>query len=227
VWLINAPSWSSDEGKEREPGVFHGLGYKENLGELVLAGPPHGGGGAEWPQKMAGQPAIFTDGAPAPPVISLASSKKFSRFVNVIKAHDMTLAGGAAFNDGIFFAAIIVDRALMGSMAEERMNKSFGREVREKEMGWGILKGENPSFSSEFYHFTIWTLISQLVECNGKRLNQKGPKGRLGGQEVWPASHTLPLEIMGIFPKFPYKLLNSLLSLILEIWKENFEKAKS
>jgi hypothetical protein len=30
-----------------------------------------------------------------------------------------------------------------------------------------------------------------------------------------------------IFPKFPYKLLNSLLPLILEIWKENFEKGKS
>jgi hypothetical protein len=28
----------------------------------------------------------------------------------------------------------------------------------------------------------------------------------------------------GIFPKFPYKLLNSLLPLILEIWKDNFEK---
>jgi hypothetical protein len=29
---------------------------------------------------------------------------------------------------------LAVDRALMGSMAGERMNKSFGREVREKEM---------------------------------------------------------------------------------------------
>jgi hypothetical protein len=27
-----------------------------------------------------------------------------------------------------------------------------------------------------------------------------------------------------IFPKFPYKLLNSLLPLFLEIWKETFEK---
>jgi hypothetical protein len=30
----------------------------------------------------------------------------------------------------------------------------------------------------------------------------------------------------GIFPKFPYKLLNSLLPLILEIWKDNFEKSE-
>jgi hypothetical protein len=54
-----------------------------------------------------------------------------------------------------------------------------------------------------------------------------GPKGKPGGQEVWPAGHTLPLEILGFFSKFSYKLLNSLLPLILEIWKENFEKGKS
>jgi hypothetical protein len=60
-------------------------------------------------------------------------------------------------------------------------------------------------------------LIYQLVECNGKRPSQKGPRGR-------PSDHTLPPKILGFFPKFPYKLLNSLLPLILEIWKENFEK---
>jgi hypothetical protein len=41
------------------------------------------------------------------------------------------------------------------------------------------------------------------------------------------ASHTLPPKILGFFQKFPYKLLNSLLPLILENWKENFEKGKS
>jgi hypothetical protein len=46
----------------------------------------------------------------------------------------MTLMGGASFNSGIFLATAAVDRALMGSMVGERMNKSFGREVREKEM---------------------------------------------------------------------------------------------
>jgi hypothetical protein len=50
--------------------------------------------------------------------------------------------------------------------------------------------------------------------------------GRPGGQEVWLAGHTLPPKILGFSPKFPYKLLNSLLPLILEIWKENFEKGK-
>jgi hypothetical protein len=96
------------------------------------------------PGEFNGQLAIFTDGAPAPPVTSLAASKSFSRFVDATKAHDTTLASGASFNGGIFLAAVAVDRALKGSvavdralkgsMAGERMNKSFGREVRDKEM---------------------------------------------------------------------------------------------
>jgi hypothetical protein len=31
-------------------------------------------------------------------------------------------------------------------------------------------------------------------------------------------------KILGFFPKFPCKSLNSLLPLILEFWKENLEK---
>jgi hypothetical protein len=54
--------------------------------------------------------------------------------VDVTKAHNMTLAGGASFNGGIFLVAAVVDRALKGSMTGERMNKSFGIEVRENEM---------------------------------------------------------------------------------------------
>jgi hypothetical protein len=83
---------------------------------------------------MAGWPAIFTDGAPAPPVTSFAASKSFSRSFDATKAHDMTLAGGASFNGGIFLAVAAVDIALKGSMAGERMSKSFGGVVREKEM---------------------------------------------------------------------------------------------
>jgi hypothetical protein len=64
----------------------------------------------------------------------------------------MTLVGGASFNDGIFLAAAAVDRALKGSMVGERMNKSFGREVREKEMTRWILNGENPFFP---WNFTV------------------------------------------------------------------------
>jgi hypothetical protein len=97
--------------------------------------------GTDWTQAMAsrpgefaGRPPIFTDGAPAPPVTSFTASRVFSRYVDVTKAHNMTLAGGASFNGGIFLAAAAVDRALKGSMVGERINKSFGREVREKEM---------------------------------------------------------------------------------------------
>jgi hypothetical protein len=71
---------------------------------------------------------------PALSVTPFATSKSFSRFVDATKAQDMTLADGASFNDGIFLVAAAVDRALKGSMPGERMNKSFGREVRKKEM---------------------------------------------------------------------------------------------
>jgi hypothetical protein len=77
---------------------------------------------------------MFADGVPAPPVTSFTSSKSFSRSINATKAHDMTLAGDASFNGGIFLATTAMDRALKGSMVGESMNKSFGREVREKEM---------------------------------------------------------------------------------------------
>jgi hypothetical protein len=66
-------------------------------------------------------------------VTSLAASKSFYRSVDAINAHDMTLAGDASFNGGIFLVATAVDRALKVSMVGERMNKSFGREVWEKE----------------------------------------------------------------------------------------------
>jgi hypothetical protein len=68
-----------------------------------------------------GRPAIFADGTLAPPMTSFAASKSFSRYVDLTKAHDMTLVGGASFNGGIFLAAAAVDRALKGSMAGERM----------------------------------------------------------------------------------------------------------
>jgi hypothetical protein len=89
---------------------------------------------ADRPGEFASRPKIFTDGAPAPPVTSFAGSMSFSRTVDVTKADDMTLTGGASFNGGIFLVAAAVDRALKGYMEGERMNKSFGIEVREKEM---------------------------------------------------------------------------------------------
>jgi hypothetical protein len=81
--------------------------------------------GTDWPQAMAGragelagQLAILADGMLTP---------------SATKAHDMTLAGSASFNGEIFLAMAEVERELKGSMAGERINKSFGREVREKE----------------------------------------------------------------------------------------------
>jgi hypothetical protein len=65
---------------------------------------------------------------------SFVASMSFCRSVNAIKAHDMTLAGDASFNSEIFLAMAAVDRGLKGSMVGERVNMSFGREVREKEM---------------------------------------------------------------------------------------------
>jgi hypothetical protein len=103
-----------------------------------MASPHHGGRGGKWPQIMAGRLAIFADGALAPPVTSLAAFKSFPRSVDATKAHHMTLVSGASFNGRIFLAAVAMDRALKGSMVGERMNKSFGREVREKEMSCGI-----------------------------------------------------------------------------------------
>jgi hypothetical protein len=70
-------------------------------------------------------PAIFADGAPDPPVTSFVASKSFCRPVDAINTHDMTLAGDASFNGGIFLMAAAVDRALKGSMAGGSMNKSF------------------------------------------------------------------------------------------------------
>jgi hypothetical protein len=67
-------------------------------------------------------------------VTSFIASRVFSRSIDATKVHNMTLAGGVYFNGGIFLMAAAVDRALKGSMVGERMNKSLGREVGEKEM---------------------------------------------------------------------------------------------
>jgi hypothetical protein len=82
---------------------------------------------------MAGRPTIFADGTLTPLVTSFTASKALSRPIDATKAHDMTLAGGASLNGGIFLAVTAVDKALKGSMVGERMNKSFGREGGEED----------------------------------------------------------------------------------------------
>jgi hypothetical protein len=61
---------------------------------------------------LASRPTIFADGVLALPVTSFATSKSFRRPVDAINAHDMTLAGDASFNGGMFLAAAAVDRVL-------------------------------------------------------------------------------------------------------------------
>jgi hypothetical protein len=75
------------------------------------------------PRELVGRLPIFTDGASAPPVTSFAASKSFCRSIDAINAHDMTLAGDASFSGGIFLAAVVVDRALKGSMIGERRTR--------------------------------------------------------------------------------------------------------
>jgi hypothetical protein len=65
----------------------------------------------------------------------------------------------------------------------------------------------------------------------GRMQREKTKSKRAQGQAEHPRCvagrpHFAPKNSR-IFPKFPSKLLNSLLPLILEIWKENFEKGKS
>jgi phosphate starvation-inducible protein PhoH len=59
-------------------------------------------------------------------------AKSGMTYVDATKAHDITLAGGASFNGGTFLAVAVMDRALKGSMAGERMNKIFGRGGRRR-----------------------------------------------------------------------------------------------
>jgi hypothetical protein len=104
----------------------------------VVISPQHGGGEGQLainhgqPARGVGQPAVFADGTPPPPVTFVAASKSFCRSVDAINAHDMTLVGDASFKGRVFLVTAVVHRALKGSMVGERMNKSFGREVREE-----------------------------------------------------------------------------------------------
>jgi hypothetical protein len=100
--------------------------------------------GAKWPQTMdgrlgelAGWPVIFSYGASAPPVTSLAASKSFSWSVDATKAH----GSGELSIEGIHGR---------GEDEQELWKRSEGEgdELRD-------LKGENPYFFSEFYRSKI------------------------------------------------------------------------
>jgi hypothetical protein len=63
----------------------------------------------------------------------------------------------------------------------------------------------------------ISTSRMQREKNESKRAHGQVGQPRVAGQPQYAPKNS------GIFPKFPYKLLNSFLPLILEIWKENFE----
>jgi hypothetical protein len=116
--------------------------------------------------------------------------------------HDMTLAGGASFNGGIFLAATAVDRALNGSMAGEKMNKSFGREVREKEISWGIQRERTPLF------LRILPFHNTNIELStGRMQHEKTELKRAPGQAGRPRSVAsrphFASKNSGIFSKIP------------------------
>jgi hypothetical protein len=116
--------------------------------------------------------------------------------------HDMTLAGGASFNGGIFLAATAVDRALNGSMAGEKMNKSFGREVREKEISWGIQRERTPLFLRilPFHNTNIELSTGRMQQEKTELKRAQGQAERLGW--VAGSAHFVPKN-SGIFPKIP------------------------
>jgi hypothetical protein len=85
---------------------------------------------------------IFVGGTPAPPFASFAASKVLSRSVDVTKAHDMTLVGGASLNGGISLVAAAVDKCHTpfreigneASIRVPRMFKSHAWQQYDKQM---------------------------------------------------------------------------------------------
>jgi hypothetical protein len=75
-----------------------------------------------------------------------------------------------------------------------------------------------------FHNMNIDLSMSRMQREKTELKRAQGQAGRPRSVARRPQFAPPPPKNSGIFPKFPYKLLNSLLPLILEIWKENFEK---
>jgi hypothetical protein len=75
-----------------------------------------------------------------------------------------------------------------------------------------------------FDNMNVDLSMSRMQRKNTESKRAQGQAGRPRSVAGWPHFAT---KNSWIFPKFPYKLHNSLIPLILEIWKENFEKGKS
>jgi hypothetical protein len=80
--------------------------------------------------------------------------------------------------------------------------------------------GENHSFSSEFYHSTHLNVEFSMGRMQWETTESNWAWGQTGQpRSVAGQPHFAPNN-SEFRPKFPYKSLNSLLLLILEIWKE-------
>jgi hypothetical protein len=84
-------------------------------------------------------------------------------------------------------------------------------------------KGREPLFLLGILLFHNMNIDISMSRMQWEKTELKRAHGQAGRPSVagWPQ---FPLKNSGVLPKFPYKLLNSLLPLILEIWKENFDK---
>jgi hypothetical protein len=78
---------------------------------------------------LAGQPPIFTDGAPAPLVTSLVTSKTLSKSLDATRVQNVTSAEDT-LSGGITLMAAAVDTTLKDSIEVRRKILGLGREVK-------------------------------------------------------------------------------------------------
>jgi hypothetical protein len=89
---------------------------------------PQGGPGGQnsWP---AGQPPIFTDGAPASLVMSLVTSNTLSKSLDATRVQETTFVGDS-LSGRIALVATVVDTTFKDSIEVRRKILGFGGEVK-------------------------------------------------------------------------------------------------
>jgi hypothetical protein len=88
-------------------------------------------------------------------------------------------------------------------------------------------KGREPLFLFGILPFHNMNDDLSMGRTQWEKTESKRAQGQAGRPRSVASRPYIAPRISGFFPKFPYKLLNSLLPLILEIRKENIEKGKS
>jgi hypothetical protein len=99
---------------------------------------------------MAGRPAIFANGTPAPLVASFATSRSFCRSVNAINAYDMTLAAGCLFQRWDILCGGGGGQSIEGIHGRGEDEQEFWKRSEGEGDEWSDLKGENTSFPQNF-----------------------------------------------------------------------------